>query len=382
MRYFILITSLVIAFANVEARQSGSFLIKDVNVFLPEGFVEDMDVLVEDGEIKQVGKNLASDYPVVAGDGHTLLPGLVNAHVHSWVPYHLYNAAWNGVMYVHDMHSTNDSAEQLRGMRELAGYADFYGTGYAATVAEGHGTQFGYEVPVIGPDQNCYEFVDRQVAAGADHVKIIYEPAMPTLTIEQVDSLISRTHEHGKKAVIHVSLADDAMDVMRLGADGLVHLWRDRQLTDAEMAEFAASDIFVVPTAAVVERVLDLYRRMKSDRKIISRVQMMDELKRAYDAGVTLLTGTDPPNFGLDYGESLHHEMVLLAESGIPIEEVLRAATVYPHTAYDYPVQAIAEGMPATFFLIAGDPREDINDTKQIRMRWKDGALMEESKEY
>ena len=382
MRLFILITSLVIVLQSAQARQSGSFLIREVTVFQAGSFIEKLDVLVENGTIKKIGKGLKSNDLVVAGEGQTLLPGLVNAHVHAWLPYHLYNAAWNGVMYVHDMHSTNESADALRKLRGEAQFADFSGPGFAATVAKGHETQFGYEVPVIGPGRSCYQFIDAQIAAGADHIKIIYEPAAPTLTLEQVDSLISRTHWHGKKAVVHISKADDAMKVMRLGADGLVHIWRDRQLTDEEMSEFASSGIFVVPTLAVTEKVASYYEQKQIDKPVITRLQMLEELRRAYEAGVTLLTGTDPPNFGLDYGQSLHHEIALFVEAGIPVSEVLQSATVYPHEVYGHPVPTISEGMPATFFLVKGDPREDIKVTTNISKRWKGGTLIEESKEY
>ncbi|MEL7147551.1 MAG: amidohydrolase, partial [Bacteroidota bacterium] len=179
-----------------------------------------------------------------------------------------------------------------------------------------------------------------------------------------------------------ISNADDAMAVMRRGADGLVHMWRDRQLTDEELTEFASSGTFVIPTLSVIELVTAYYKDQQIDRAILSREQLLSELKRVYDAGIMLLTGTDPPNFGLDYGESLHHEIGLFAESGIPVVDVLKSATVYPHEAYDRPAMVIEEGMPATFFLAAGDPRTDIANTRRISMRWKRGAFIEESKEY
>ena len=47
------------------------------------------------------------------------------------------------------------------------------------------------------------------------------------------------------------------------------------------------------------------------------------EIKRVYEAGITILTGTDPPNYGLDYGKSLHNELALLRASGIPTTDVL-----------------------------------------------------------
>jgi imidazolonepropionase-like amidohydrolase len=49
--------------------------------------------------------------------------------------------------------------------------------------------------------------------------------------------------------------------------------------------------------------------------------------KMLYDNGVTILSGTDIPNFDLVPGASLHHELELLVEAGIPPLEVIKIAT-------------------------------------------------------
>jgi imidazolonepropionase-like amidohydrolase len=46
-----------------------------------------------------------------------------------------------------------------------------------------------------------------------------------------------------------------------------------------------------------------------------------------YDNGVTILSGTDIPNFDLVPGVSLHHELEILVEAGIPPLEVIKIAT-------------------------------------------------------
>ena len=49
--------------------------------------------------------------------------------------------------------------------------------------------------------------------------------------------------------------------------------------------------------------------------------------KMMYDNGVTVLSGTDIPNFELVPGASIHHELEILVESGIPPLEVIKIAT-------------------------------------------------------
>jgi imidazolonepropionase-like amidohydrolase len=46
-----------------------------------------------------------------------------------------------------------------------------------------------------------------------------------------------------------------------------------------------------------------------------------------YDNGVVLLSGSDIPNFDLVPGASLHHELEILVEAGIPPLEAIKIAT-------------------------------------------------------
>src|SRR5690606_11689240 len=63
-----------------------SFAIRDVRVFDGERVIERANVVVRDGRIAAVGADaqLPDGLDVVDGAGKTLLPGLVDAHVHSW----------------------------------------------------------------------------------------------------------------------------------------------------------------------------------------------------------------------------------------------------------------------------------------------------------
>ena len=46
-----------------------------------------------------------------------------------------------------------------------------------------------------------------------------------------------------------------------------------------------------------------------------------------YDNGVVLLSGSNIPNFDLVPGASLHHELEILVEAGIPPLDVIKIAT-------------------------------------------------------
>ena len=61
---------------------AGSLTIKNGRVLLPNGLIENCDVLIEGKQIKQVGTNIPSDGPTIDAGGSYVLPGLIDIHTH------------------------------------------------------------------------------------------------------------------------------------------------------------------------------------------------------------------------------------------------------------------------------------------------------------
>jgi imidazolonepropionase-like amidohydrolase len=95
-------------------------------------------------------------------------------------------------------------------------------------------------------------------------------------------------------------------------------------------------------------------------------------LKALYDAGVTIIPGTDS-----DSGYMLIHELELYTRAGIPAPEVLRMATLTSaHViGVDYERGVIAPGKLADMILVDGDPARDVADLRKVTMVIKGGAL-------
>jgi imidazolonepropionase-like amidohydrolase len=91
---------------------------------------------------------------------------------------------------------------------------------------------------------------------------------------------------------------------------------------------------------------------------------MLRLLKALYDAGVTILPGTDQLA-----GYTLHHELELYAAAGIPAAEVLRMATLTSATvmAANKDRGVIAAGKIADMVLLDGDPVRDIRDIRNVK---------------
>lgn len=85
MKKIIIASLMVFGFGQVESQtQKGSVLIKNATVLtVTKGTLENTDVLVENGTIKKIGKNLqASNIQVIDATGKYLMPGIIDAHSH------------------------------------------------------------------------------------------------------------------------------------------------------------------------------------------------------------------------------------------------------------------------------------------------------------
>ena len=386
-----------------------TFAIVDVTAFDGEVFRQGWDLWVEDGRMRHAGPrlDLPDDLPRVDGRGHTLIPGLVDGHVHSFLST-LGDALRFGVTTVLDQSTDPAFAAAMRPAREevaRGAQADLFSAGMTATAPEGHGTQYGIPVETLtGPDEAA-EWVRARKAEGSDWIKIIYEDGsafdmeIASLDGETVAAVIAAAHAEGLAAVVHVSTLKTALEAMAFGADGLVHVWRDEVVSEADARRFAEADIFVVPTLSVMvsaddPSVAELVR--ETDETMLSPIQRqtldgrfpgglaeggevaMENVRRLRAAGVRLIAGTDAPNPGTGAGISMHGELRLLARAGMGSAEALAAATSVAADAFGVAERGrIAEGHLADLVLVRGDLEEDVSRSQDIVAIWKDGYLVD-----
>ena len=101
--------------------------------------------------------------------------------------------------------------------------------------------------------------------------------------------------------------------------------------------------------------------------------------RRLQESGVTILAGSDTPNNCLAAGFSLHWELGLLVESGLTPYQALRAATTSAVAAVspDRRAGVIAPGFEADLVVLADNPLEDIDRTRDIRGVILDGHWLD-----
>ena len=351
------------------------YLIEDIKLFDGYELKERVDLLIEEGIIQRIGeiKAESKDLVIISGRGKTIVPGMVNCHVHAWLPYHLKNAMQAGVFAVLDMH-TSVHPDSLNRYKLEDGYARFFSTGYAATVPGGHGTQYGFEVPTIGADRSPSQFVQESVARGSDYIKIIYEPQKPTLSIDQINEIVKTSKNEGLLSVAHISSRGGAKDLIDTGMDGFVHMWKDAPASQSFLDSISARGMFVVPTVSVMEGIIEYYRQNRIRVPFSQLEMLLDEVMRLHQSGIRLLAGTDPPNVGLDYGSSLHNELRLYVQAGLSPLAALKTATSSPNEIFSLgDIGVIREGQLANFNLIDGDPLLRMEEISQIESIWAGG---------
>ena len=377
MKYKVLLV--LIAF-SVYAIAQNSFIIENVKVFDGEEIIESISVKVENGIITEISKIIKASNTdeVIDGKGKTLMPALSNAHVHAWAPESLSQAAKAGVLNVMDMHGMETYQSAMRQLKDSTNYARFYVAGYAATAPEGHGTQFGFPVPTLTKPEDAKQFIEDRVKANVDHIKIILEPWKTTLSIETVSALIKEAHKAEKIAVVHISRLEDAVNVISNDADGLVHVWWDKELESSQLKELSESkSFFVIPTLLTTLKAFKGFGAGAD--KFLKKNQLLSEVKKMYEAGIPILAGTDPPNAGINYGTDLYKELELISESGLPTIEVLKAGTSNITKAFGLENTGfIKVGYTADLILVEGDITEDIKVINNAKTIWKDGKKVKQ----
>lgn len=400
-------------------QQSPGFLIKDVQVFDGHRRLEHRSVLVQGGVIARIGgagTTAPSGTTIIDGTGKTLLPGLIDAHVHlsEDLDADLRQSAALGVTTVLDMWNGGTRYERIKTIRatDPPGMADVRTAGIGASAPGGHPSQMGGPpVPTLTDSAEAPAFVDARIAEGSDYIKIIYDDLawmrkpVPMLSRSTLGGLIAAAHARGKLAVVHTLSEAQARDAIEAGADGLVHLFNADSVTPGFAGLVERHHAFVIPTLTVLVSmcgkpigpglVADSLLRpwirpalrpamgvsMAPRDHTVSCVGTYDAIRQLVRLQVPVLAGTDAPVPGQTYGASVHGELALLVEAGMTPAEALTAATAATARAFRLTDRGrIEPGLRADLVLVDGDPTRNILATRRIVAVWKRGVPVERTR--
>ncbi len=412
---FVLVLTLILLPQPKANSESDVVAITDVRLFDGEQVFENATLLFAAGQIQAAGVDVPvpSGARVVDGSGKTVLPGLIDAHVHAYGSAQ-FDSLRFGVTVMLDMFRTPMDFAVTRSLRDdlsNSSQADLYSAGFLATAEGGHGTQYGIRVPLAETPQAADAWVEARMKEGSDYIKIVVEDGssfggnLPTLDQDMVTAMIRAAHARDMLAVVHVSTLSGARMAIEAGADGLVHLFADKAV-DREFAELARdAGVWIVPTTTVlgsmhgypgmdwVQQFPDLAAALTAPQRQILQASfpggklrqprwpaVLASIATLHEHGVTVLAGSDAPNSGTGYGVSMHHEMALLNEAGLSPLEALRAATSLTAKAFKLEGRGCLQvGCRADLLLVEGNPLESITDSTRIVTVWKNGHQVERS---
>ncbi|HEV8628834.1 MAG TPA: amidohydrolase family protein, partial [Thermoanaerobaculia bacterium] len=353
--------------AQSATRERPSLAITNVRIFDGTRVIPRGTVVVSGRLITAVGPRVRvpAGVAVVDGRGATLLPGLIDAHTHTWGDA-LTRAAVFGVTTELDMFTVPAFAQVMRAEQAgtgAPGRADLFSAGFLATAPGGHGTEYGMPVPTLTTPAEAQSWVDARLAEGSDYIKIIsedgssYGRSIPTLDRDTIAALVAAAHQRGKLAVVHVSTEARAEEALAAGADGLAHVFDDRPPEQAFVDLAVEDKAFVVATLTVVESTSGVAsgHALPDDPRLAPYLlpsevdnlrtafplhgqprfqNALDAVRRLRDARVSILAGTDAPNPGTTHGASIHRELELLVSAGLTPVQALAAATAVPAKAF------------------------------------------------
>lgn len=230
--------------------------------------------------------------------------------------------------------------------------------------------------------------VREQVKRGADFIKInlcvgsrrdLSMPYRQEMTDEEIFAAIDEAHRLERKVAAHTSGGPAITKAVKWGLDTVEHgHWVDEE-TAGLMAEKGA---YYIPTLLVNERNFDFTpEQMGVSRQAWAWLEKAREdkwksLKLVRKAGVKIGCGTDA-GFMLPHGTMNARELELLVRGGLtPLEAITAATRTNAELMELGEVGVLAVGKVADLLLVDGNPLEDIRVLqKQEQLRvFKDGA--------
>jgi imidazolonepropionase-like amidohydrolase len=427
--------------ALVMSQAPADLLVRNVRVVHGDGRVTPRATVVVRGATITHVEPVAQERPaaaeppasrVVDASGKTMIPGLIDAHVHveSWTPAVFLKY---GVTTVRDLHS--DAAAIFPMAREDSSARPRILT--SGPLIDGPGS-FWKNATRVGTVGEARAAVRAQVDAGAKVIKVYtrLEPALVAVIAAEaaargvpVAAHLGKTTavqaaEAGVASIEHLSgIADAASDDpgrLFRAHDDFLGGWTAFELEwqrvpaarlEAVARQLAARGVVIVPTLALHEafsRMADaglmqepsladvppaVLRDAWNPADIMGRArwtpgtlaqfkQTLPVLQRFVGLyarlGGKIAAGTDTPQQFVVPGVSLHRELELYVASGLSPAAALQTATQAAAALLGVQdrVGTIGAGMAADFVLLDGDPLADIRNTRKIAMVVKDGVVL------
>ncbi|MBI4560909.1 MAG: amidohydrolase family protein [Candidatus Rokubacteria bacterium] len=359
-------------------------------------------VVVEGGRVAAVVAEADSPAGIVLPlDGLTLLPGLINCHVHLCLggepdPLRCLREEPLAMTVVKASVRAREILEAgVTTVRDLGGreYAELavrdavrqglipgpriLAAGKGICMTGGHGWWFGREAD--GPDE-IRRAVREQLKAGADVIKLFatggvmtpgVEPGAPQLTLEEIRAAIEEARKAGRRVAAHAQAREGIAACVEAGITSIEH---GIFLTGELAEEMARRGIALVPTLSAPHRIaaegvragIPEFMVRKSEAVMGAHLQ---GFQLAREAAVPIAAGSDAGTPLNPHG-SVVTELELMVKSGMSPLQAIRSATSVAAQVLglDREVGRIAPGFAADLVAVAGSPAAEIRALEDVRL--------------
>lgn len=359
----------------------------------------------ESGRLEAVGEaEPQGEEPSVSLAGHTVLPGLVDTHVHF---------SLSGQATVEDVVGTSDAdlafteaanarttleagvtSVRAMGARDLdvqlkraIERGDVPGPRMVAncrsiTITGGHGHHLGREVDGV---VECRRAVREQIKRGAEFIKFMAtggvttpgtDPRTLAFTYEEMEALIDEAHRRGVHVATHAHGAPGVKAAVEAGVDTVEHgTFMDEEAIDM----LIANDVTLVPTLSAPSRIARNTERATEEslRKTDTvRDRHIEAFKRAVDAGVRIAGGTDAGT-PFNYHGTNSTEISFMVEHAMdPVDAIVAMTGTAAETIGLEDAGTLEPGNYADLLVIEGNPLEDVSLLREPTAVLKGGEIV------
>jgi imidazolonepropionase-like amidohydrolase len=366
--------------------------------------LDDAVIVITDDKFTAVGLkgkiSIPKDAEVIDVKGQTVIPGLIDAHIHVTYPpkpedFFTINEAISalraadllhrflmvGITTVRDVTSYKNA-----GITVKKAFADglFIGSrpivsGQGITSTGGHGTEGNARdmvMEVDGPD-GFRMAVRAQLKAGADLIKILCP-----FSREEIIAAVQEAHAHEKFITVHPSQFKAQYDFLRwtveAGADCFEHAYA---VPDDAIPQIAAKKMYCVPTLSILLILGKQYKKRgpEWDWKVKKYFECEEIFKKLRAAGVRMAVGTDAVGENMvEYPGLYFKEADQFVALGCTAMKTIVAATKLGAEICDAKdiLGTIEKGKLADLLVLEKDPLADIKNLRTSRIIIQGGKIV------
>ena len=381
--------------------------------------LSDQTIIIEDGKIASIeasaGMKIPAGATVIDLPNATVLPGLIDAHVHLTmdpkfgyeelgvsVPRETLTGAKNARVTLQAGFTTvrNVAADGYSdvALRDAINAGDVPGprmlvSGPPLGITGGHADNnllpFAFHAKgesICDSPWACRAQVRENIKYGVDLIKIMAsggvlskgdDPQASQFTLEEMKAIVDESHRLGRRVAAHAHGAQAILWASEAGVDSIEH---GSYIDDAGIAEMKKNGTYLVPTLYLGDWFLENSERNHVPDFLLVKAKAVipaarKNIAHAFASGVKVAFGTDAAVY--PHGMNAH-EFAVMVKLGLTPLQAIQAATINAADLLGWSgkVGTLEPGAWADIVAVDGDPVKDVTTLEHVRFVMKGGEVV------